>query len=368
MHKAYKFRLYPNKQQEELICKTFGCVRYVYNHFLAYRKEQYETEGKTVNFFECNKLLTGLKKEKEWLQEPEAMALLYALRHLDTAYKNFFRRVMQGGAPGYPQFKSRNDRHQSYTADGRGTKVFENSIQLPKLGRVKCRGMRPVEGRIVSATVSRNPSGQYFVSLSCADVPTAPLPPTGKAVGLDMGIRHFATDSDGNEYPNPKYYHRSLKKLAKLQRQLSRKQKGSNRWEKQRVKVARLQQHVADQRRDMQQKLSTELIRQNDTICIEDLDVKDMLTAPRMAEWVSDAAWAEFRRMLAYKAEWYGRKIVAVEREFPSSQICSVCGYRNAGVKDLSVRKWTCPQCGAVHDRDVNAAKNILKEGLRAHA
>lgn len=369
MNKSYKFRLYPNKQQQELIQKTFGCVRYVYNYFLAYRKELYETEGKTANFFACSKLLTDLKKETDWLREPDKNALQYALRHLDAAYKNFFRRVKRGGAPGYPQFKSKRNRHQSYSTTGPGIKALDNAVQLPKLGRVKCRGMRPIEGRIVSATVSREPSGKYYVSLSCEGVEIPSLPSTGKAVGLDMGISSFAVSSDGTAYLNPKYFQRSEKKLAKLQRRLSRKQKGSNRWEKQRLKVARMQERIANQRRDMQQKLSTELIRQNDTICIEDLSPEQMAQErPYLAKNVYDTAWGEFRRMLTYKAEWYGRKLAVVAQDYPSSQICSACGHQWDGTKKLTVRKWTCPQCGAVHQRDCNAAKNILKEGLRLSA
>ena len=238
-------------------------------------------------------------------------------------------------------------------------------MQLPKLGKVKCRISKEIKGRILSATVSRNPSGKYFVSLCCTDVEIDPLPSIGAVVGLDMGIKSFAVTSDGVEHPNHKYLAKSEKRLAKLQRKLSRKTKGSNRWEKARLQVARLHEHVSNQRNDMLHKLSTEIIRQNDVICIEDLSPKNMVKNPRLAKSISDVNWGEFRRQLVYKSAWYGISLVTIERFYPSSQLCSVCGAQWSGTKDLSVREWICPECGAVHDRDINAAENILKEGLR---
>ena len=369
MEYSYKFRLYPNREQENLILRTLGCCRFVFNHYLAYRKNLYEQSGQTANYYVCANDLTVLKKQEEtaWLKEVDATALQSSLRDLDTAYQNFFRRVKQGGKPGFPHFKSKHDHRQSYQSKCVGTniKILDKAVQLPKLGKVKCRVSEEVKGRILSATVSRNPAGKYYVAICCTDVELKPFDKTGSAIGLDVGIKSFAVSDAGTVYENHKYLRKSEKKLARLQRQLSRKTKGSVNRDKARVKVARLHEHVANQRKDMLHKLSAQLVRENDIICIEDLAPKNMVRNHKLAKSIADVSWGEFRRQLTYKSEWYGKQLIVIDRFYPSSQMCSVCGEKWDGTKDLKVRKWQCPHCGTMLDRDTNAAINILNEGLR---
>ena len=259
MEYSYKFRIYPNAEQQTLIQKTFGCSRFVYNYFLAQRISEYKATGKSSTRFQQDKSLTALKQEIEWLREPDKCALQNALKDLDSAYKNFFRAVKSGGKAGFPRFKSKRNMRKSYKTNS-NIAISDSRVRLPKLGLVKCRVSKEVRGRILSATISQNPSGKYFVSICCTDAEIKPMPPTGAAVGIDVGIKAFAVTSDGVSYPNHKYLAKSEKKLARLQRQLSRKSKGSRRREKARIKVAMLHEHIANQRQDAAHKLSTQLI------------------------------------------------------------------------------------------------------------
>lgn len=371
--KSYKFRIYPNKSQRILIEKTFGCCRFVYNHYLAKSIEDYKRTGKMDSRFQNDKDYTQLKKQKEfcWLKETDASAHQQALKNLDYAYQNFFRRVKQGRKPGFPKFKKKTS-VQSYTTPNvmgsRGTIesiLRTNYIKICKLGWMKAKIDRIPQGHWVNMTITRTASGKYFVSLCCVHVPHEEYETNGSLVGIDLGIKDFAITSDGEKLENPKFLRKSEKRLKVLQRRLSKKKKGSKNREKARVKLAKQHEKVANRRTDFLQKLSTNLVKNHDLVALESLKVKALVRNHKLARCISDASWSEFVRMLQYKCEWNRKVLVQIDTFFPSSQLCSSCGYRNTEVKDLEVREWTCPKCGAHHDRDINAANNILHEGVR---
>jgi len=369
INKAYRCRIYPTKEQTAQIEKTFGACRWVFNLCLETKKAAWEFEKKNLSYYELTKQLTIWKKTvAPWLYEVSNPALQQSIRDLDAAYQNFFRRVKNGEKPGYPKFKSKRSGNQSYRVPsdrGRLHIVNEHQIRIPKLGTVKCRGLPKVEGRILNATIRRVPSGKYYVSLCCADVPEPDMPlGENDILGIDVGIKDLMTRSDGVKVPNNKYLKRSEKKLRREQRKLSRRKKGSNNWKKQKRKVALVHERISNQRKDAMHKATTQAVRESKAIAVEDLNVQGMQKNHHLAKAVSDASMSEIHRQLQYKCDWYGRDFVKVDRWFPSSKTCGNCGCVFDDLT-LSMREWTCPECGAHHDRDLNAARNIAKEGMR---
>ena len=353
--RAYKYRIYPNNEQKVFFAKCFGCARFFYNKSLSDMNEIYKSTGKFKNITPAS-----YKEDYPFLKEVDSLALSNAQLNRNTAFKGFFSHKT-----GFPKFKSkRND--QSYTTNNQGSVKFSNNdryITVPKCSRIRIKKHRDFYGDIKSITVSMTTDNKYYISL-LVEEENKPLKESNKIIGLDLGIKDLIVDSNGHKYKNHKYLTKSQNKLTKEQRKLSKMVKGSNNRNKQRIKVARLHKHIQNQRNDYLHKLSKKIIDENQIICIESLLVKDMMNDSKLARNISDVSWYRLVSMLLYKADWYNRKVIKVPSTYPSSQICSKCSYKNSITKDLTIRKWTCPKCGSIHDRDINAAKNILSKGI----
>ena len=383
MQKGVKFRAYPNREQQNLINQTLGCCRLIYNKGLSMRNDAF-SNGETIGYKQTSSMLTELKKQDDFtfLKHVDSIALQQSLRDLEQAYKNFYNKNAK-----HPVFKSKHNSRQSYRTinQGNNIRIVGNSIKLPKLGFVKIKQSMEVT-HINNVTVERTSTGKYFVVLN-VDYEPKPLTNSGKTIGIDVGIKGFYTDSDGNVVDNPKHLEKSTKKLIREQRKLSKmieshitdyKVIGDKRYpiydkplseckniQKQRVKLALIYEKITNQRNDFLQQQSTMLVRENQTICIEDLNVKCMMRNHKLARAISSVSWSMFFTMLEYKSLWYGCKIIKIPTMYPSSQTCHCCGYKNTAVKKLTIRKWVCPECKTLHDRDFNASINILNKGLQ---
>ena len=366
-HKAYKFRIYPNTEQQVLLARTFGSVRLVYNHYLEAKTKSYEETGKSLSYTKCAADLVSFKKENPFLKEVDSIALQQALRHLDAAFQNFFREKKVG----YPKFKSRKHRHDSYSSVcvNNNIRLECGAIVLPKIGKVRIKQHRIIpEGHILkSVTVSKTPTGKYFASVLFEHEVDIQKVEPGNIIGLDFSMHDLFVSSEDEVQVDEQFLHHYRKaqdRLAREQRILSHRQKGSRRYEKQRRKVALLHEKIANQRKDYIHKQSRQIANAYDLVCVEDLNMQGMSQALNFGKSVSDNAWGMFLRFLDYKLTEQGKMLVKIDKWFPSSKTCHKCGYVLEELS-LSIRKWECPVCHAVHDRDRNAAKNIKTEGMR---
>ena len=363
IQRGLKYRMYPTDEQIVLINKTLGCARFVFNHFLGIRQDEWKYNHKSVQYKDTNAMLTDLKRRPEygWLNEIDSMALQQSLRDLQRAYDNFFAKRAK-----YPRFKSKHHHTQSYRSQcvNNNIRVEGDGIKLPKLGIVKIKLSRPVVGVISNATITRTAGNKYYVSL-CVSYEADLLPNEGGIVGIDVGVKDFYTDSNGAIEPNPRFFNKYQRKLAREQRRLARKMNGSSRRKRQRIRIARLHEKIANVRADHHHKISTRLAKENKIVVVENLKIKNMVKNKHLSKAISDVAWYKFFTMLEYKLAERGGQLIKVPTFYPSSQTCHVCGYKNPIVKNLTVRDWECPECGTYHEnRDLNAAINIKEKGL----